>query len=179
MSKKVIKIQSTGLGADITSLDIYHTSVTGSNFIQTATTAELTGSGVTLAVDDNIIKFIGVVNDGGECQLTSGSLTSSLWKSYVRYFTASVSASSFGGTVEVTSPISVAATTSSISQSVDFNIYSTFIIQADASPGYPDISGFDGWYDAETSGNLISTDNPLTVTNTTFTGSDSFWAYFS
>lgn len=179
MSKKVIKIQSTGLGADITTLDLYHTSVTGSNFLQSTTAAELTGSGITLAVDDNIVKFIGVVNDGGECQLTSGSITSSLWKSYVRYFTASVRTGSFGGTVEIISPISDTATTSSSDQTVDFNIYSSFTIQADASPGYPDISGFDGWYDAEIGGNLISTDNPLTVTSTTFTGSDSFWAYFS
>lgn len=176
---KILNVTLPQVGGDITTVDIYHTAITASNLIQANVSASLlSGSGKNFTVDDSITTLFAQVNDGGECQLTTGSDTSTLWGHQIRYLEV-YSVGSSDATVEITSPITLGPTTTAISSSIDFRDYSTVVLTADASPGYPEVSGFDGWYTAETGGTLHGTDNPITITLNTFTGSDEFYARFS
>lgn len=176
---KILRVKLPQVGGDISTVSIYHTAITGSNLIAENVSASLlTGSGIEYTVDDDITTIFAQVEDGGDCQLTTGSDTSTLWGHQVRYFEVYAVGSS-DATVEITSPVTLGPTTSEVSASVDFRDHSTAVFTADASPGYPDVSTFDGWYTAETGGELHSTNNPITVTLTTFTGSDAFYARFS
>lgn len=177
---KVVNIFLAQAGGDISTVDLYHTSVTGSNLLQAGISASLftEGSGINYTVDDNVDTFIAVVNDGGECQLTSGSFSSSYFQPYIRYFHIEAVGTS-DATVELTYPESQGPTTDSIDIDVDFRDYSYVTIVADESAGYPAVSSFDGWYTEETGGTLHSTSNTLTITLDTFTASDNFYARFS
>ena len=181
MSKRVF-IQATTVGRDITALDIYHTSITASNLLESNVAKDDLISGNYYIVDDNTTEFIAVCNDAGECQDQTGSLSISTFSPSIRFF--DVYSTDPTATVEITYPIAdgpIPSTSGSLSQTVDFRTYPSFIIQADASPAYPDLTGFAGWYDAPSSGNLLSTNNPLTISQNSFTGSrgDNFYAVFS
>jgi len=178
MSKRVF-IRATTIGRDITALDVYHTSITASNLLDSGVPKADLLSGSYYIVDDNITEFIAVCNDEGECQDQSGSLSIASFNINIRYF--DIHSTDSEGTVQIVYPIADGPSVGTLTQEVDFRTYSSFVIQADASTAYPRLSGFSGWYDAPTSGNLISTNNPLTITSNTFTGSrgDSFYAVFS
>jgi len=178
MSKQVF-IQATAVGRDISTLDIYHTSITGSNLLASNVPKADLQTGLYYIVDDDVTNFFTSCNDGGECQDSTGSLSISTYSPNIRYF--NVHSTDIEATVEITYPVADGPTTGSLSQTVDFRVYPTFAINADASPAYPRLSTFTGWYDAASSGNLISTSNPLTITQNTFTGSrgDEFYAIFS
>lgn len=178
MSKRVF-INATTVGRDVSSLDLYHTSITASNLITSSISKDDLLSGSTYTVDDNITEFIAVCSDGDICQGETGSLTITPYNPNIRYF--DIHSTDDEATVEITYPVQAGPSTGTLSQTVDFRTYPSFIIEADAVPAYPEISTFVGWYDAPSSGNLISTNNPLTITQTSFTSSrgDNFYAIFS
>ena len=179
MSKRVF-IQATVVGRDITALDIFHTAVTASNLIESNVSKADLLSGSYYVVDDNITHFIASCNDAGECQAETGSLSISTFSPSIRRF--DVTSTDAEATVAITYPISAGPTTGSLEQIVDFRTYATFVIEANASPAYPRLSGFTGWDDkASAPHTLISSDNPLTIAESTFTGSrgDNFFAVFS
>jgi hypothetical protein len=179
MSKRVF-IQATTVGRDINALDIFHTAVTASNLIESNVSKADLISGRYYIVDDNINTFIASCNDAGECQAETGSVTFSTFSPSIRRF--DVTSTDAEATVAITYPISAGPTTGSLEQIVDFRTYASFVIQADPSPAYPRLSAFTGWYDkASAPHTLISNDNPLTIAESTFTGSrgDNFFAVFS
>jgi len=173
---KSIKLYASSIGGYIASMSLYHTSIAPANIIaENITPAQLTGSGVTVQVADGVDTFWALVSDSGDCTQVSASFSNSVFQPNKRYFNVANSGS-LTNTVQINAPITAGPTTSSLEQTVNFVNHSAFIIEA--SYVYPDYTAFLGWYDSETGGNLISTANPLTITQTTFTGSDSFWARF-
>lgn len=173
---KVIRLNTTSLGGDIESVDIYHTSITGSNLISASVPAPLlTGSGVTFVVEDDVNTFWAYVS-GGVCNETTSSVTASAYSPNTRYFTFYTSGSDEGGSIEMTYPTAIAATTSSFTASVNFIDYAYASVQAN-EPTYP-TDQFQGWYYSNDRSNAFSTSPTLTLTNTTFTGSDVIYAYF-
>ena len=173
---KSIKLYANSIGGDIASMSLYHTSIAPANLLaENVTPAQLTGSGVTVQVADGISTFWALVSDSGDCTQVSASFSNALFQPNKRYFNVANSGS-LTNTVQINAPVAAGPTTSSLEQTVNFVNNSAFIIEA--SYVYPDYTAFLGWYDSETGGNLISTNNPLTITQTTFTGSDSFWARF-
>ena len=173
---KVIRLQTTSLGGDIDSVDIYHTSITASNLISASVSSSLlTGSGATFVVDDNVNTFWAHVS-GGLCAETTSSITASAYSPNTRYLTFYTSGSDEGGSIEMIYPNAIAATTSSFTASVNFIDFAYASIQAN-EPTYPD-DQFQGWYYSNDRSNAFSTSPTLTLTNTTFTGSDVIYAYF-
>jgi len=175
---KLVKIKGTELGGDITTVDIYHTSITGSNLISSSVTAaQLTGSGITFEVADDVTTFYAYVS-GGLCLGTSGSITSSVYTPNTRYFTFGVSGSNNElGTIEMISPFSIGPTQTLFTASVNFNTYASVTIEA-VSDTYPN-DQFQGWYYAgESTPFLDSGSTTLTLTLNTYTGSDDIVAYF-
>lgn len=178
MSKRIF-VKASILGRDVSSVDIYHTSASAVNLISSSVDRHTLLSGSYYEVDDEVTDIIAVCGDGGECQNESGSLEITQFSRTRRYF--NVHSTDVDGTVSITYPVAAGPTTGTLNQTVNYSVYSNFTIEADATPGYPRISGFSGWYDSETGGNLISTNNPLTITVNAFTGSrgDEFYARFS
>ena len=175
MPKSILISESGSLGFDLTVLEIYHTSITASNLIATISASDLTGSN-NLQIDnlpDSYSTFFAKCTSG-PCQNTTASLTvvGSASPS-TRYF--DVHSTSTTSTVSITFPVAAGPTTGSLSQTVSFIDFALFTIQANAT--YPQT--FAGWYDSATGGNLWTASNPLSITNTTFTGSDQFYARFS
>lgn len=176
---KVVTISLSQVGGDISTVDIYHTSITGSNLLASNVSASiLTSTGVNLTVEDSVDTFFALVNDGGACDLTTGSFSSSFFRPYVRYFHVEAVGSS-GATVEISYPTLLGPTTGSLDLEVDFRNYSYVTITADETPGYPVVSTFDGWYTQASGGTLHSLDSTLTITLGTYTTSDSFYARYS
>ena len=176
---KSIRIYAQTVGGDITSMSLYHTSINASNLIASGVSpAQLTGSGVTATVPDSATLFWAKVTDSGSCNNVSSSFTNTLFQPNKRYFNIINSSSVGPNTVSIISPTAAGPSTGSIEQTVDFLNNSSLICRADFS--YPDYTAFKGWFSSEVSSSatFISSDNPLTITNSTFTGSDSFYAHF-
>lgn len=173
---KSIKLYAQSIGGDILSMSLYHTTIAPSNLLaENITPAQLTGSGVVVQVDDDVTTFWALVSDDGQCTQVSSSFDTNIFRPNKRYFNVANSGS-LTNTVQIIAPVAAGPTTSSLEQTVNFINHSSFIIEA--SYVYPDYTAFLGWYDSEVGGNLISTNNPLTVTQDTFTTTDSFWARF-
>lgn len=173
MSRRIRLQVSGSLGRDLTTVSIYHTEVHADNLLTASITASELNAGILFDVGDSTSSFW-AKSDDGKCLNTSQSITVASVGN-TRYFTV---ASDGEGTVQINAPVSAAATTGSLSQVVNFNIHSVFTIEATAT--YP--VTFDGWYNkpsGSTGETQWSTDSTLTITNTTFTGSDGFYAYFS
>ena len=175
MPKSILISESGSLGFDLTVLEIYHTAITASNLLATISASDLTGSN-NLQIDnlpDSYSTFFAKCTSG-PCQNTTASLTvvGSASPS-TRYF--DVHSTSTTSTVSITFPVAAGPTTGSLSQTVSFIDFALFTIQANAA--YPET--FAGWYDSATGGSLWTASNPLSITNTTFTGSDQFYARFS
>lgn len=81
------------------------------------------------------------------------------------------------GTVNITYPTVEAASSTTISQSVDYDTYQ--FINSVASPTYPYY--FEGWYDGpdDTTDTLLQTGSSLTIYKTSYTTIDHFYAHFS
>ena len=175
---KQIKLTAQNIGTDVQLMDIYHTAVlTGSNLISSSVTpAQLTGSGITFTVEDDITTFFAYAATGS-CLGQSGSVTASVYSPNTRYLTFFGSGSNENGTIEMDSPFTITATTSSFSASVNFSIYSQATITA-TSHTYPD-DQFQGWYHSATSSAAFFTGSTLTLTLNTFTGSDNIYAFFT
>jgi len=172
---KLVRLTATELGGDIEEVTIYHTSIAYSNLIsESVPAATLTGSGALFEVDDNVTTFFAYVS-GGLCVGNSGSVTASVYSPNTRYFEFSTSGSDEGGTIEMSSPFTIAATTSSFTASVNFLTYASATVVA-TSQTYPD-DQFVGWYYSGSS-TQISTNSTLTLTLNTFTGSDDIVAFF-
>lgn len=175
---KQIKLTANNIGGDVQLMDIYHTAVlTGSNLISSSVTpAQLTGSGITFTVADDVTTFFAYAATGS-CLGQSGSVTASVYSPNTRYLSFFASGSNENGTIEMDSPFTIAATTSSFSSSVNFSIYSQATITA-TSHTYPD-DQFQGWYYSNTSSAAFFTGSTLTLTLNTFTGSDDIYAFFA
>lgn len=175
MPKSILISESGSLGFDLTVLEIYHTSITASNLIATISASALTGS-QTLQIDNipDSYETFWAQCTSGNCNGTTASLSViGSGNPATRFFDVhSVSSTS---TVEITTPIADGPSTTTLSQSVNFNDFTLFTIQA--NPTYPET--FDGWYDSETGGNQWTSSNPLSIELNTFTGSDQFYARFS
>ena len=171
MSKR-ITLSNVLLGSDVTVLDFYHTSITASNLITSSISASYFASNsLTFDVPDTATTFIAECTSG-DCFGQTGSLYIPPVDSNTTVYTLT---SDGNGTVEITSPDSITATTASLEYGIDYNIYSSFT--AEATPTYP--FTFDGWYDAASSGTELSTSTTLTVTSGSFGGITSFYALFS
>jgi hypothetical protein len=173
MSRR-IRLQISGsLGTDLTTVTIYHTSVDALNVLTSSITASELTTGILFDVGDNTSSFW-AKSDNGKCLNTSQSVTIQNVGNN-RFFNVG---SDGQGTVQINAPISDGPSTSTLTQTVNFNVESFFSIQANAT--YP--ATFDGWYNkpsGSTGEAQWSTSSSLTITNTTFTGSDDFYAYFS
>ena len=173
---KVINIKTTNIGGDIDFVDLYHTSITGSNLISASVSASiLSGSGTNFIVDDDVNTYWAYIS-GGLCNETTSSVTASAYSPNTRYLTFYTSGSDEGGSIEMIYPTAIAATTSSFTASVNFTDFAYASIQAN-EPTYPD-DQFQGWYYSTDRSTAFSTSPTLTLTNTTFTGSDIIYAYF-
>ena len=171
---KRVTITVDELGGDIRSVDLYHTAVTASNLITGSVSRNHLFEGVVVTVDDDITKFFAQATAGaGPCHPETGSFIVERHRPNVRFFTVEAVGV---GQVEQTSPFSIGPTTS-FSQSVDYNIYTSFNITATNSYPYE----FDGWYEDSGATILISNDNPLSITQYEYTGSltDSIFAKFT
>ena len=174
---KLVKLTATTLGSDVSTVSIYHTSVTASNLISSSIDKNLlTGSGITFEVADNITTFYAYA-DSGSCVGFSGSVTASAYSPNTRYFEFFTSGSvDEGGSIDMTSPFTIGPTTSSFTANVNFLTYASTTIDANSGT-YPQDT-FQGWYYSATSSTPFFTGSTLTLTNTTFTGSDDIYAYF-
>lgn len=170
MSKQVI-LTGTELGGALSTLSIYHTSITGSNLVTSSITPQQLLDGLPVILPDNTTEVI-IQCDSGECFEKTGSLTISPYVQSTRWFTVNAGA---GGTVSVIAPVSAGPSSTFISQSVNFNNFNQFVISGDTT--YP--LSFTGWYDAPTGGSLISTSSPLTITLNDYPSTDDFYARFS
>ena len=173
MSRRVT-ITAQELGGDIQTVDLYHTSVTGSNLITGSVSRLHLFQGVTVTVPDDATTFLAQSTAGaGPCHPETGSFTVARHRPNVRFFTVE---SLGNGQVEETAPFTVAPTTS-FSQSVNYNLYTSFNINASSTYPYE----FDGWYEDSGATTLISNDNPLSITQYEYTGSltDSIFAKFT
>lgn len=171
---KTVRLQTSLVGDDVTTVSIYHTEITGSKLITSSITPEQLNAGLLLNVEDNQNEFLLRV-EGGECFNVSSSASITPYSPNTRYFTVN---SDGLGTVGSSLPTTIAPTTGSFSTSVNFSIHSFFVIDADST--YP--VTFDGWYDkptGEPGANLLDTGSTLSITKTTFTTTDDFYAYFS
>mgnify|MGYP001305750131 CR=1 FL=1 len=178
MSKQ-IKLYANSIGGDIHTMSLFHTSVNASNLLVTGVTPTQLNTGVTVTVADSVTKFFAKVTDSGSCNNTTSSFTNTLFQPNKRYFNVANSGSSQtpvsnNNTVQINYPVVAGPTSGSLEQTVSFIDHASFIIEANFV--YPDYTSFLGWYTDETGGTLISTNNPLTITQNTFTASDSFWA---
>ena len=174
MSRRV-RITAQEVGGDVQTVEIYHTAITASNLILSGVTREQLYLGVTATVPDDATVFLAQSTIGvGPCYPRSGSFTVAKYRPNQRYFTVEAGT---GGQVEQTVPF-ITAPTNAFSQSVNYNLYTSFNINASTTYPYE----FDGWYTASgaSAGALISTDNPLSITQYQFTGSltDSIFANF-
>jgi len=171
---KKIKLTATSVGGELTTVNIYHTSASAENLITASVQAsKLLTPGFDLIVSESV----GTIIVQGDVGTVCNNITSSVVVAFPqtkRYFDVY---SDGTGTVQINAPTSAGPTIGSLAQTVDFAIYSTFVIEGTAPYGYT----FDGWYNGpEGSGaGLLSTDNPLTITQTTYTGSDAFYGHFS
>ena len=174
---KLVNLTATILGVDVTTVSIYHTSVTASNLISSSIDKNLlTGSGISFVVEDNITDFY-AYSDSGSCLGTSGSVTASVYSPNTRYFTFTTSGSvDEGGSIEMVSPFTIGPTTSSFTAAVNFLTYASATVEANSGT-YPNDT-FLGWYYTTTSSAAFYTGSTLTLTNTTFTGSDDIYAFF-
>tara|TARA_B100001559_G_C16474208_1_gene610537 strand:+ start:360 stop:896 length:537 start_codon:yes stop_codon:yes gene_type:complete len=174
---KIVKLNAVSIGGDIDVVDIYHTSITGSNLISSSVTpAQLTGSGLLFEVADDVTTFWAYAPTGS-CFGASGSVTASVYSPNTRYFTFFASGSNEEGTIEMSSPTTINATTSSFTASVNFNDFASATVVA-TSHTYPD-DQFQGWYYSSTSSAAFATGSTLTLTLNTFTGSDDIYAFFA
>ena len=177
---KSVRLYANSVGSDIVSMSLYHTAVNSSNLLASGVSpATLTGSGVNVTVADDVTSFYATVTDTGSCFATTSSIfQSTLLQPNKRYFNIINSGSTGPNTVSIISPTAAGPSTSSLEQTVNFIDHSSLICRADFS--YPDFTAFKGWFSSEVSSSatFLSSDNPLTITQTTFTGSDSFYAHF-
>lgn len=175
MPKKIV-LTGLDIGGDISTVDIYHTSITASNLISASVSASiLTGSGISFIVEDSVTDFFAKCNDGGFCQDATGSISASVYSPNTRYLEFSTSGSDQGGSIEMAYPFTIGPVTSSFTASVNFLTYAYASVEANSST-YP-TDQFQGWYYSGSS-TLLTTNSTLTLTNTTFTGSEKIVAFF-
>ena len=175
---KQIRLTGVQVGGDISTVDLYHTSITGSNLITANLSSSLLASpGIVVTVPDTATVFYAKCNDGGFCQDTTGSITASVYSPVTRYFTVNTSGSDGSGTVQINYPIAAGPSSTTLVQSVNFNDYPIFTIQANSAT-YPN-DQFQGWYYSPSSSTPFSVSPTLSVTLNTYTDSDDFYAFFT
>lgn len=176
---KVVKLYLAQVGGDITTVDLYHTSIDPGNLIASSVSASLLEEpGISYTVEDSVDTFVAVVNDGGLCDLTSGSFSSTFFRPYVRYLDITAVGDN-DCTVEFLYPFALGPSTGTLESEIDFRTYSYVTIKATANATYPETATFDGWYTQETGGSLVSTSAQLTITLDTYTQTDKFFARFN
>ena len=173
---KLVKLTGLQIGGDISTVDIYHTSILPGNLISASVSASLlTGSGVAFTVEDDVTTFLAFVS-GGLCFGTSGSITASVYSPNTRYFSFGISGSNLDvATIQMISPFSIGPTQTTFTSSVNFTDYASVTVNA-IEDGYPN-DEFVGWYYSGSS-TQVSASPTLTVTLNTLTASDDFVAFF-
>ena len=169
-----VTITAQEVGGDIQTVDLYHTAITGSNLITSSVSRAHLYQGVTVVVPDNATTFFAQATLGsGPCYPETGSFTVARHRPNVRFFTVE---SLGNGQVEQSAPFTITPTTS-FSQSVNYEEFTSFNINATSTYPYE----FDGWYEDSGASTLISTDNPLSITQYEYTSSltDSIFAKFT
>lgn len=173
---KVVKLVATDLGSDIHLLDIYHTSITGSNLISSSVSASIiSSSGVTFVVEDDVTDFYAFITSG-KCTGVTGSISAAAYSPTTRHLKIFTSGADEGAAVSMTYPFSIGPATTSFSASVNFSLYSSTTINA-IGQTYPD-DQFVGWYYSTNRNTPFSTNSTLTLTQSTFTDSDTIYAFF-
>ena len=176
---KLVNLFLAQVGGDISTVDIYHTSINSGSLLESNISASLlTAPGVSYTVDDAVTTFIAVVNDGGLCDLTTGSFSSTFFRPYVRYFNV-IAVGDNECTVEISYPTALGPSTGTLELEVDFRTYNYITIKANPIATYPLIATFEGWYTQEIGGSLLSNSSELTITLDTYRTSDSFYARFN
>lgn len=169
---KTVRIKNTVNSADMNTLQIYHTSITGSNLLTSSVSQSgvFTGQdlfdGLEFQVEDNIEQFY--VKNLTRCvNIGSGSLSEN--SNAVFYYFVSP-----GTNASVT--ITGQSTTTTISNSTtrhNFSLYPTLTIES--TPTYPD--EFQSWYsNSAFTGSALSSNNPVTITSGSFGGITSWYA---
>ena len=175
---KTVRIRNTVDSADMLTLNIYHTAITGSNLLTSSVSSSgvFTGAdlykGLEFQVEDDVQDFY--IRNLTRCvNIGSGSLGT--LSNNVFFYTFGVGSGT--GTLR----------TNGLS-STDQQIYSTPVTKrhnfathpsftVDAIPTYP--AEFVAWYsNSALTGSAISTDDPLTFTSGSFSGSLEFYAKF-
>jgi len=173
---KKIKLQASDLGGDISTVDIYHTSIDPLNLISSSVSASvLTDPGIFFTVEDSVVDFFAKCNDGGFCQDVTGSISASAYSPNTRYLSFGTSGSGTGDSIQMTYPSSIGPGTF-FTASINYLTYAFTTVEATDNNTYP-IAVFQGWYYSGSS-TLLTSDSTLTVTKNTFTGSDDFVAFF-
>ena len=178
MSKRVRLQVSGSLGGDLTTISIYHTSIAAPNLLTASITASELATGILFDVGDTTSSFIARADDGACLNQSSSVIVQDAGNT--RFFTVN---SDGDGSVQINAPTAAGPTTGSLSQTVNFNVHSLFTIKA-TSTGYGAVYGnnFQGWYHvpsgSQASPTRIASESVISITNTTFTGSDDFYAYF-
>ena len=177
MSKR-IRLVGSFFGDDVTLLSVFATAVTSSaNLITGSVPSSVLLNGIEFDLDDSINSVVVKCIDG-QCLGQTSSIDTTYTRA-TRYFNV---ISDGQGQVEILSPTPDGPTTGSLSQTVDFNTSPTFTIEASEEGGYFYGVGFEGWYDkpsGSVDATLLYTGSTLTITKTTFTSTDDFYAYFS
>ena len=169
---KTVRIKNTVNSADMLTLQIYHTSITGSNLLTSSISSSgiFTGkdlfNGLEFQVEDNVEQFY-VKNLSACTNIGSGSLSEN--SNYVAYYTVDPSSN---GSVQITGESTV--TRSSVSTTRhNFSLYPTLTLES--LPTYP--YEFAGWYsNTAYTGSVLSRSNPVTISSGSFSGITTWYA---
>jgi len=169
---KTVRIKNTVNSADMVTLQIYHSSITGSNLLTSSVSQSgvFTGqdlfNGLEFQVEDSIDQFF--VKNLTRCtNVGSGSLSEN--SNYVAYYTVDPGSNA---SVQITGEDS--RTRSSISTTRhNFSLYPTLTLES--LPTYP--YEFAGWYNNSSyTGTRLSNSNPVSITSGSFSGETNWYA---
>ena len=169
---KTVRLQNTVNSADMLTLKIYHTSITGSNLLTSSISSSgiFTGQdlfdGLTFQVEDEVSQFF-IENLSLCTNIGSGSLTEN--SNVIEFLTFGAGGN---GSLEIVGS-QTRTTTSTITVRQNYSVNPTITITA--SGNYPYV--FDEWYsNSAYTGSVVSDDNPLTLASGSKQGLTTFYA---
>lgn len=169
---KTVRIKNTVNSADMVTLQIYHTSITGSNLLTSSVSSSgiFTGqdlfNGLEFQVEDNIEQFY--VKNLTRCtNIGSGSLSEN--SNYVAYYYVNPGTNS---SVQIDGESTVTRSSDSTTRH-NFSLYPTLTLES--LPTYP--LEFTAWYsNSGFTGSALSTSNPVTISSGSFGGITTWYA---
>lgn len=169
---KTVRLQNTVNSADMLTLKIYHTSITGSNLLTSSISSSgiFTGQdlfdGLTFQVEDEVSQFF-IENLNLCTNIGSGSLTEN--SNVIQFLTFGAGGN---GSLEIVGS-ETRTTTSTVTVRQNYSVNPTITITA--SGNYPYV--FDEWYsNSAYTGSVVSDDNPLTLASGSKGGLTTFYA---